>query len=396
MTGIVRITAITNGHFATAMVLSPLASTTETKQWAEGSWSDINGYPAAVTFFNDRIIYGGTKKQPQVVWFSASDDFSNFFSGVIADQSFAVQIMATDDIVWLDALDVVCVGTSGGEWIITSNQLGNPITPDPAPTIRQIAAYGSNAVMPTRVANAVLFTDHMGRKVREFAFDQQRQSYEAPDLTVWAEHITTSGIVSMALQRNPDEILWACRADGTLLSMTYDRAQNIVAWARHPMVWAETYDPAAAATTSAYDAAVLADDLVAYWKLTESSGSVADSSGNSHGGYYQATGSTYPYSGNKPATVTLSFTNTPSGDWAGIASPMSLSFSGASWHWTDGFGLSIHLSWDPTSLPPALWRLEFRDIGIGSDYYAGVVAGGNFPFGQYVGSGQFTDVAITP
>jgi hypothetical protein len=37
----------------------------------------------------------------------------------------------------------------------------------------------------------------------------------------------------MALQRNPDTILWMTLDDETLLSMTYDPKQNVVAWAKH-------------------------------------------------------------------------------------------------------------------------------------------------------------------
>ena len=41
-------------------------------------------------------------------------------------------------------------------------------------------------------------------------------------------------ITSMAFQKNPDPILWCTRDDGMLLSMTYEREQDVVAWARHP------------------------------------------------------------------------------------------------------------------------------------------------------------------
>jgi hypothetical protein len=37
----------------------------------------------------------------------------------------------------------------------------------------------------------------------------------------------------MALQRNPDVIVWMTLADGTLISMTYEREQNVIAFARH-------------------------------------------------------------------------------------------------------------------------------------------------------------------
>jgi hypothetical protein len=53
-------------------------------------------------------------------------------------------------------------------------------------------------------------------------------------LTAFADHITESGIVAIAFQKNPDMILWCIMDDGTLASMTYERDQNVVAWARHP------------------------------------------------------------------------------------------------------------------------------------------------------------------
>jgi hypothetical protein len=38
----------------------------------------------------------------------------------------------------------------------------------------------------------------------------------------------------MAYQKNPDSIIWATMADGSLISCTYDTDQNVVAWAEHP------------------------------------------------------------------------------------------------------------------------------------------------------------------
>lgn len=46
-------------------------------------------------------------------------------------------------------------------------------------------------------------------------------------------------ITSMAFQKNPDPILWCVRSDGVLLSMTYDREQNVIAWSRHPFIGAD-------------------------------------------------------------------------------------------------------------------------------------------------------------
>jgi hypothetical protein len=77
------------------------------------------------------------------------------------------------------------------------------------------------------------FVNYVGRKLFKLDYDGLDEDYTANELSILAEHITDSGIVDMAFQRNPDPILWLVREDGTLLSMTYDPKQDVVAWARH-------------------------------------------------------------------------------------------------------------------------------------------------------------------
>jgi len=58
--GVVQITAVTDTKTATVTVLSPVAvSALATRKWAEGAWSDVSGYPAAITFYKDRCVYAG-------------------------------------------------------------------------------------------------------------------------------------------------------------------------------------------------------------------------------------------------------------------------------------------------------------------------------------------------
>jgi hypothetical protein len=53
----------------------------------------------------------------------------------------------------------------------------------------------------------------------------------------------------MAYQRKPEDILWATLSDGTLISMTYDPEQDVVAWARHPLPTGDTSQVVSEATT---------------------------------------------------------------------------------------------------------------------------------------------------
>ena len=230
--GIVRIDGVVSPTVANVTVLATIDNTSATKKWAEGAWSGVRGYPGAITFFESRIIYGGTDYEPQSIWFSGTDDYEDFEAGVDAADSFSVMLAATNRILWLEALEALAVGTSGDEWRISSTKLDAPLIPTNFGAKIQ-STYGSAPMQAVRVNTAVLFVDYVRRKVREFTFSADQQKYVAPDLAVLAEHITESGIVSTAHQKSPDSIFWCVRADGKLLSMTYEREQNVVAWARH-------------------------------------------------------------------------------------------------------------------------------------------------------------------
>jgi len=57
--GIVKVNAFVNAYKVSITVYSELESTDATKRWAEGAWSESRGYPGAITFYNDRCVYGG-------------------------------------------------------------------------------------------------------------------------------------------------------------------------------------------------------------------------------------------------------------------------------------------------------------------------------------------------
>jgi len=71
--GIVKVIAVLNGFQAAVEVYSKLASTSTTKKWSEGAWSESRGYPRTVTFFEGRCVYSGASRQLTDEEFSASD-----------------------------------------------------------------------------------------------------------------------------------------------------------------------------------------------------------------------------------------------------------------------------------------------------------------------------------
>ena len=86
---------------------------------------------------------------------------------------------------------------------------------------------------PVTAGSAVLFLQRAKRKIRELQFNFDVDGFIAPDMTILSEHVSEGGFIEMALQQEPDNIIFAVRADGQLCGMTYRREEQVVAWHRH-------------------------------------------------------------------------------------------------------------------------------------------------------------------
>jgi hypothetical protein len=199
------------------------------------SLSSSNNYPSVVTFFEQRLVFAASNNNPQTIWFSKSADYLNFTVGTNADDALIYTIAANqvNAIRFLSATRILVLGTSGGEYVLTTTNDG-PITPTTT-QIRKYSNYGSANVQPVQVADVTLFLQRGNRKVREFRYvgEVDTAGYQAPDMTILAEHITEGGITQFAYQQEPDSVIWAIRGDGTLLGLTYRRDEQVVAWHKH-------------------------------------------------------------------------------------------------------------------------------------------------------------------
>ena len=196
-------------------------------------WSAASGYPGSVALYEQRSVYAATPKRPQAMWFSAVGNLDDMTSGTAADDAMVLILDDNSIIRWLLAGRFLHVGTGEAEWIVSSGSTDVAITPT-ARKARRISRYGSSALAGIAVANAILFVQRAGRKLRELIYDYIQDNYgDPPDLTIFAEHVTKTGIKSYAFQKEPDSILWCVLNDGTIVAFTYNKAQEITAWHLH-------------------------------------------------------------------------------------------------------------------------------------------------------------------
>ncbi len=232
---IFRITATASTTSATATAVIAAPDNVAAKRWAEGSWSKVRGYPSAVTFHDERIVYGFSDSDQQNMWLSETGRFEDFEAGLKDADAFTLTLPTADRGRWLGSLEILAAGTSGGEWRIRATTLDAKLTPKNW-EMKEQTTYGSADIQAMEVNEAIIFIDYVARKIREYTFSDPKQKYVSPDLTAMAENITSGGITSAAIQKNPDSIIWFTIANSPyLISMTYEREQNVVAFAEHPL-----------------------------------------------------------------------------------------------------------------------------------------------------------------
>lgn len=232
--GIVKVTAFSSTTSVTAAVQSafPLNATTATDVWAEGAWSAVRGYPRAVSVHEQRLVFGGTSYQPATFWGSVTNDFENFLRGSDDSSSYTFSIagLELNAIQWLVSQKELLIGTTGSEYAVGSNS--GALTPSDV-SIRLQSNRGSAYQKALVVNDSVLFVGRKGRKILDIQYTYEQEKFFPQDLTLFAEHLTESGVIQMAFQKEPIPILWAVTGDGKLIGFTFDRDQNVLGWHQH-------------------------------------------------------------------------------------------------------------------------------------------------------------------
>lgn len=222
-----------------------------TYDWRMGAWGAVGsaailgpGYPAICCFHEQRLCLARTDAQVQTFWGSVVADFENMQpteldSTVLSDSAINYTLASSkvNPIKWMESGPYLTIGTVGGEWMARSGgqNTSEPLSPVNV-HISQGTSIGSLAsVRPVKIGNSVLFVNRGANKVFDLSYSYQDDALVTKDLSVVSEHILRNGggAVQSAWQREPRGLYWIRMADGTLACMTYEKAQEVVAWHRH-------------------------------------------------------------------------------------------------------------------------------------------------------------------
>ena len=207
-----------------------------TVDWDEQSWSAVRGYPAAVTFHENRLVFGGTLAEPDSVWMSKIGQFFNFDVGDAADNDSIALVAATGDvneIRYLVSNRDLQVFTASSELYIPT-YLNQAITPTNA-QIRKQTPYGSAFVQPNPIDGATIFVARNGRMVREYLYTDSEDAYTANAISTLASHLIDDPKCMSVAHSGfglPDSYAVLTMGNGDAALFSSNRAERRASWTR--------------------------------------------------------------------------------------------------------------------------------------------------------------------
>ncbi len=241
--GAAEITGYTSGTEVTATVhadfeIENSGSGNATKDWRLGAFYTGN-YPTKVTFFEERLFYANTTTHPNTVWGSSTSDFDTYSptdrdATVNADNSLTFTL-STDQVNQI-------TGMYGGRYLHlftkdgTFNLSSGSATQGLTATTVQVVNETKDGSADKRVIPASKSTLYIGKnkkRLREFAYNIDYDSFTSPDMSVLSEHLGFGDFEEAYFQTYPNMVLWIRRGDGKLIGFTYYRAQEVLAWHQH-------------------------------------------------------------------------------------------------------------------------------------------------------------------
>lgn len=192
------------------------------------AWTDINGYPAACTLYQQRLWFGGSLRFPQTIWGSKSGQFFDFTPGTEDDSSVTKTIDSNsiNIVQHLASIDTMIALTYGGEFDVRGG-VERPITQTNA-QVTAISNWGSDVAAPQVIGRDLLGVQRGGKAVRRLKRDLDTLAMN--DISVYSEHLFQAGIKSMAWEQTPEQVVWIVTNDGKVAALTYSDEQNVAAF----------------------------------------------------------------------------------------------------------------------------------------------------------------------
>lgn len=211
--------------------------TSDTPPDPRNPFSGTGNYPAIVCYYQGRRVFARTTNDPEKIWASKTGDFTNFTtSGPLLDDDAVTFTLTGREV--NEIRDLVDVGTSllaltaGGEWAIRGD--GSGVLRPGDTNQKQYSANGASDMPGLVIGPRLLYVHQSGEIINDLGFQFETDSYSGDDISTKSQHLFEGKTISdWAYQKSPGSVVWMVMDDGSVVSLTYVREQQIVAFARH-------------------------------------------------------------------------------------------------------------------------------------------------------------------
>lgn len=231
------VTAGANANENTVGGGSPkIATHAPTTQWEEQSYSALRGFPAAVTFHENRLWFGGTIAQPDGIWASKSADYFNFDVGKAEDDDaldLTASIGEINTVRHIVSNRDLQIFTSTSELYIPAFT-EKPITPTNA-QIRRQTPYGASFVKPQSLDGATIYVQKNGSVIREYIYSDAEAAYVSTSISQLSAHLINDPVQMTILRgaiNRPESYAFLLNKDGTIALFTSNRSEQRAGWAK--------------------------------------------------------------------------------------------------------------------------------------------------------------------
>ena len=227
--GVVEITAYSNAQSVSGTVKERLPSSSATKFWAEGAFSDHRGWPRLGGFFEQRIFVASTDYQPDTFFMSRTAGFTartgNFKpsrgNGEVVDDHAVTLTLADGEVNypgWIVADEGILTGMKRGIIRIAGPSVDEPLTPAGAVARKLRGAPGANGDFRVLECDTTQVYGSRGRR----RLIELKADYKTREMTRWARHVGKPRLKRGRWLEEPYRRLAILRDDGTLYMANYE------------------------------------------------------------------------------------------------------------------------------------------------------------------------------
>lgn len=196
-------------------------------------FTSSTNYPAAVGFYEQRIIFGGTDTDKQTLFFSKSADIEDMTVGTSADDGMEYTLFSYQaaPIEWIRGIqDMLVVGTASSPFSVTGGDSNQAITPSSI-SIRPMNGVGCDSANPVVDDGRIFYVQDGGVRTRAIeSIDFGRANII--DRNIIADHITSGVISQMALEESVTNRIYCVLNDGDVAVNNVVSGEAVSGWAR--------------------------------------------------------------------------------------------------------------------------------------------------------------------